>query len=123
MSFSHRTKFLFIGSDKIGKRGVLINMTSTLERTEQVPPMDRFNILAGDIDTLRSKVEQVTTEQPIDELLEVIEVSDLATQFAVTPETMKRKLRNAGGKIFKIGKKYVIRKVKFLLVIEHLESC
>ena len=85
--------------------------------------MDRFNILAGDIDTLRSKVEQVTTEQPIDELLEVIEVSDLATQFAVTPETMKRKLRNAGGKIFKIGKKYVIRKVKFLLVIEHLESC
>lgn len=97
-------------------------MISTVERTEKVPPMDRFQILAGDIDRLRNRLEQLTSEQSVDELLEVIEISTLSKQFGVSPETMRRKLKDAGGQVFKMGRKYVIRKVRFLAVMESLES-
>jgi len=35
---------------------------------------------------------------------------------------MKNRLLKAGGKILKLGKKYVIRKVRFLEVLEALEQ-
>lgn len=55
-------------------------------------------------------------------MLEVLDVVELGQQFGVSAECMRKKLRQAGGKVFKMGKKYVIRKVAFLEVLETLES-
>jgi len=35
---------------------------TTLQRTEKVTPLEKFTVLAGDIDQLRSRVEQLTFE-------------------------------------------------------------
>ncbi|MEN8871737.1 MAG: hypothetical protein ABF380_12915 [Akkermansiaceae bacterium] len=83
--------------------------------------MERFQILAGDIDQLRNCIEQLSGEQSVDDLLEVLEVETLGEQFGVSLNAMKRRLNNLGGQVFKMGRKYVIRKIKFLEVVESLE--
>ena len=94
---------------------------TTIQRTESVQPMDRFQILAGDIDQLRGRMEQLAGEQSIDDLLEVVEIQALAEKFDVSLASMKRRLCRVGGKVFKMGKKYVIRKIQLLEVMESLE--
>jgi len=94
---------------------------TTLERTKKAPPLDKFLVLAGDIDHLRNRMDQLNGDQSVDDLLEVLEVEKLGKRFGVTLETMKKRLENSGGKVFKMGKKLVIRKVKFLEVMESLE--
>ena len=97
---------------------------TTTERTEKVSPLDKFAVLANDIDLLRYRLDNVNCEQSIDDLLEVIEVESLAERFQNTPDLMRKKLSQAGGKVFKLGRKHVIRKVCFLEVLENLEhSC
>jgi len=95
---------------------------TTTERTEKVSPLDKFAVLANDIDLLRHRLDTVNREQSIDDLLEVIEVEFLADRFRNTPDLMKKKLSQAGGKVFKLGRKHVIRKICFLEVLENLES-
>lgn len=95
---------------------------TTSQRTEKVSPLDKFVVLAGDIDQLRNRIDQISTEQSIDDLLEVLEVEKLGLQFGVTLDTMRKCLQLAGGKVFKMGKKWVIRKVGFLEVLESLEQ-
>lgn len=95
---------------------------TTLQKTEQISPLEKFVVLARDIDQIRQRLEQVTTDQNVDDLLEVIEISELANRYSTTEETVKKRISNAGGKIFKIGKKWVIRKMNFLEVLEKLES-
>jgi hypothetical protein len=94
---------------------------TTTERTEKVSPLDKFAVLANDIDLLRLRLDTVNREQSIDSLLEVIESDSLAQRFRNTPDLMRRKLLQAGGKVFKLGRKHVIRKVCFLEVLESLE--
>ncbi len=95
---------------------------TTRERTEKVTPLEKFLVLAGDIDLLRNQIENLTTDQSIDELLEVIEVQELAERFGISITLMRKKLSNAGGRPFKLGKKWAIRKVGLLEVIQHLEK-
>lgn len=98
------------------------DMMTTREQTEKVTPLEKFGILAGDIDLLRNQVETMTSDQSIDELLEILEIQDLAKRFGVSIPLMRRKLALAGGRPFKLGKKWAIRKVGFLEVLQHLES-
>jgi hypothetical protein len=95
---------------------------TTRERTEKVTPLEKFLVLAGDIDLLRNQIENLTTDQSIDELLEVIEVQELAGRFGISITLMRKKLSNAGGRPFKLGKTWAIRKVGLLEVIQHLEK-
>lgn len=95
---------------------------TTLQKTEQISPLEKFVVLARDIDQIRQRLEQVTTDQNMDDLLEVIEISDLADRYSATEETIKKRISHAGGKVFKMGKKWVIRKMNFLEVLETLES-
>jgi len=95
---------------------------TTIERTEKVSPLEKFSVLAGDIDLLRQRIETLQREQSTDELLEVIEVEALAKQFGNTTDLMRKKLSRAGGRVFKLGRKYLIRKVCFLEVLESLEQ-
>ena len=59
--------------------------------------------------------------QSIDDLLAVLEVAGLGERFGMSQDSMRKRLRMAGGKVFKLGKKYVIRKVALLEVMEKLE--
>lgn len=98
-------------------------MMTTIQRTEKASPLEKFIVLAGDLDQLRSRVEQITqTEQSIDDLCDTLEVEELGKRYGVSLETMRKRLKQAGGQVFKIGKKHVIRKVRFLEVLEALES-
>ena len=95
---------------------------TTAQRTEKLPPLEKISVLAGDLDQLRQRVEGISGNQSLDDMLEVIDVVELGQQFGVSAECMRKKLRLAGGKVFKMGKKYVIRKVAFLEVLETLEG-
>ena len=95
---------------------------TTQERTEKLSPLEKFSVLAGDIDQVRQRLESIQTQQSVDDLLETLEVADLGQKFGVSMDTMKKRLILAGGAVFKIGRKYVIRKIRFLEVLEHLES-
>lgn len=95
---------------------------TTTERTAKLSPMDKIAVMAGDIDQMRQRIESITVKQSIDDLLDVLDVADLGRQFGVSAACMRKKLSSAGGKVFRMGKKFVIRKVAFLEVMESLES-
>ena len=95
---------------------------TTTERTAKLPPLDKISVLAGDIDQLRQRIEGLTGNQSIDELLDVLELGELGERFGVSVECIRKKLVLAGGKVFKLGKKQVIRKVTLLDVMERLEG-
>lgn len=96
---------------------------TTSEKTEKLPPLEKIAMLASEFDLLRSQVEhQLAQEKSLDDLVDLIGLEELSCQFGVSVSTMKTKLQAVGGKVFKLGKKHVIRKVNFLEVLEHLEQ-
>jgi len=56
---------------------------TTRERTDKVMPLEKFGVLATDIDLLFQRIEMLQTEQSIDNLLEVVEIAELAKRFDV----------------------------------------
>lgn len=99
-----------------------MSIKTTREKTDNVSPMEKFDILAADIDQLRLQVEQINGQKSVDDLLELIELADLAQQFGSTEKELRKRLRNVGGEIFKLGKIWVIRKIKLLQVYEAFEK-
>lgn len=96
---------------------------TTREKTDKLPPLEKIAMLASDLDHLRSQFErQITQEQSLDDLVDLISLDELSGQFGVSLATMKTKLQEVGGKVFKLGKKHVIRKINFLEVLEQLEQ-
>lgn len=95
---------------------------TTQERTEKLPPLERFNLLAAEIDRLRERLDIVNTDRSIDDSLELIELDDLRIKFQSSIPSIRAKLSSAGGCVFKLGKKYVIRKISYLRALEHLEG-
>ena len=85
-------------------------------------PLEKFDVLAGDIDLLRQRVDTLHSEQSMDDLLDLLEIEQLAGKFGVSSLTIRKKLADAGGHVMKIGKKYVIRKISYLQVLENLET-
>ena len=97
-------------------------MMTTVERTQKVTPLEKFSVLACDIDLLRQKLDNLNIQQPLDDLLDVVEISELAKRYGASEDLMRKRLRLAGGKVFKLGKQYVIRKVVLLEVLQKLED-
>jgi len=95
---------------------------TTRERTEKVAPLEKFDILAADIDLLRQRIEGLQSGQSMDSLLEVVEVEELASRFGVSLDAMRKRLSLAGGQVFKMGRQFVIRKVSLLQAMENLEQ-
>jgi len=95
---------------------------TTRERVEKVTPLEKFCVIAEDVDRLREHLKMVDGSQSLDELVEVVNVAELADRYEIKPQMMRAKLKNAGGKVFKIGKKWVIRKVQLLTVLELMED-
>ena len=96
-------------------------MITTRERTENATPMEKFEVLAGDIDQLRLQIERLNGQKSVDDLLSVIEIDELAQQYGSSEKIIRKRLRDSGGNIFKMGRKWVIRKIKLLEVYEAFE--
>jgi hypothetical protein len=95
---------------------------SLIESASNLPPLEKISILLNEVERLGTRMDNLTNEQSIDELLDVLHLDELSEQFSISQEQMRKKLKLAGGKVFKLGKKYVIRKVNFLCVLETLEQ-
>ncbi len=97
-------------------------MVTTKEKTEKLPPLEKIATLVSDLDQLRIQVEhQIIQEKPLDDLVDLVFLDDLSSQTGVSIDTMKKKLKEVDGKVFKLGKKYVIRKINLLEVLERME--
>ena len=96
-------------------------MMTTRERTRELTPMEKFDVLAEDIDQLRLRFEQLHLQQSMDDLLEVVELSDLAEKYGSPEKLLRKRLKDSGAEIFKVGRKWVIRKVKLLEIYEAFE--
>ena len=97
-------------------------LMTILEKTAKLPPIERIALLADEIDYLKSQVEVGLREQDVDSMIEVLELDELAQKYETTAISMKKKILQANGKVFKLGKKWVIRKISFLSVVEFLEN-
>jgi len=95
---------------------------TTRERTGKVAPLEKFDVLAADIDLLRQRIDALKSEQSVDLLLEVVEVETLAKRFGVSLDAMRKRLALGGGQVFKMGRQFVIRKVSLLQALENLEQ-
>jgi len=98
-------------------------MVTTKEKTEKLPPLEKIATLVSDLDQLRMQVEhQIIQEKPLDDLVDLVFLDELSSQTGVSIDTMKKKLKAVDGKVFKLGKRYVIRKVNLLEVLERMEQ-
>ncbi len=91
------------------------------ERTDRVSPLEKFTLLASEVDAIRDRLAMMTREQSVDQLLELVEVETFARDFDVFSRDDEKRLVRARGKVFKLGKKQIIRKVNLLEVMESLE--
>lgn len=94
---------------------------TTSERTAVASPLDKFEVLAADIDDLRVKIQSLHGTQSIDDQIEIVNLKTLSRQHGLSLPTVRRRIEEAGGRVFKIGGQVVIRKVKLLEVFEQLE--
>jgi len=97
-------------------------MLSTIERAGKLSPLEQILVLAGDIDRLRIQLDELREGRSIDDSLDVIEVDELSERYKISSEFMRKQLKDRGGKVFKLGKKFVIRKVQLLRVMERMEE-
>ncbi len=96
---------------------------TTKEKTDKLPPLEKITTLVNDLDQLRFVVQnQVKQNQSLDELIDYLYLDELSDGFGLSAALMRKRLLAAGAKIFKLGKRYAIRKVGFLEVIERLEQ-
>jgi len=97
-------------------------MATILQQVEQATGRDKLVVLASVADQLLESQRSREKETSIDDQLETLDVSSLAAQYEVSLETLRRQIiEKVGTKaVFKLGKKWVIRKRKFL---EYLQVC
>lgn len=99
-------------------------MPSTLKLVEEAVGLQKFEVLATAIDQLsRLRQSEGANEGTLDDQIAVLDLEELATQFAVTGETLRKNLCAALGKgaVFRVGKKWVIRKQRFLEYLRRQE--
>jgi hypothetical protein len=94
---------------------------TTREKTNAATPLEKFDILAAEIDQLRMKISALDRQRSVDELLEIVSLKELSLQYQVPLVGLRKKLIDAGGNVFKIGKHSVIRRVNLLSIFENLE--
>lgn len=91
-------------------------MESTLKILQQAVGTEKLTVLAAAIDTLMAMHAETQRGFSLEEQSATLEVEELASQYGVSFETMRNQLREVLGDaaVFRLGKKWVIRQVKFL---------
>ena len=98
--------------------------STTLRQLEQATGRDKLVVLASTLDQVIDGVRDIESRVTIDSQIETLDASELAEQYGVTMETFRKQVVGVMGEeaIFKLGKKWVIRKRKFLEFLQAKES-
>ena len=93
---------------------------SFLDTIERATGRDKFTVIAAQLD----HITELAESRSIDDRIATLDVEILAEDHDVTFETMRSQLRIRLGRnaVFRLGKKWVIRKIKFLQYLQCLES-
>jgi hypothetical protein len=95
-------------------------MATTLQQVQAALGTDKFTVLAVAVD---QALEARTREASMDEQIETLDVQDLAGNYGTTFETLRKQISDSvgAGAVFKLGKKWVIRKQTFLQFLQARE--
>ncbi len=99
-------------------------MDSTLKLLQQATGTEKFTVLATMIDMLMAMQTEMRGGFTLEEQAKTLDVEELASQYGVAPATMKAKLIEVlgDGAVCKVGKRLVIRQVRFLEYLRLLEN-
>ena len=100
-------------------------MPTTLQLVEQATGLDKFAVLACAIDLHAARMDDlVLKEAPIDEQIACLDIHELAKENGVGFETFRKNICQVMGShaIFRLGKRWVIRKETYLLFLQKLET-
>ena len=95
-------------------------MATTLQQVQQALGTDKFTVLAVAVD---QALEARSREVSLDEQIETLDVQKLAETYATSLETLRKQIVEAvgPGAVFKLGKRWVIRKQTFLNFLQSRE--
>lgn len=90
--------------------------TTTLELVEKAAGRDKFLVLSVAIDRVSNALANLTQGVSLDDQIATLDVEELAATYGVSLDTMREKIRRSLGDnaVFRLGKKWVIRKQTFL---------
>lgn len=99
-------------------------MPTTLQLVEQATGLDKFAVLACAIDLQAARMDELVREKPIDEQIACLDVNRLAQENGVSFETLRKNICEVMGAhtVFRLGKRWVIRKETFLLFLQKMET-
>jgi len=95
-------------------------MATTLQQVQQALGTDKFTVLAVAVD---QALEARNREVSLDEQIETLDVQQLAENYGTSLETLRKQISDfvGAGAVFKLGKKWVIRKQTFLQFLQARE--
>jgi len=97
---------------------------SVIHLVQQAVGTDKFLVLAAAIDLAKNDFEILRNRVSIDEEIEILELSQLAEQYGTGEKTLREQIERqlSPGVVIKVGKKWVIRKRRFLDYLESKEA-
>lgn len=97
---------------------------STLHIIKEAVGMDKITVMAAMIDLARNDLENLRNRISIDEEIETLELGQLAEQYGTGEKTLREQIERqlSPGVVIKVGKKWVIRKRRFLDYLESKEG-
>lgn len=98
-------------------------MRPAIELVDDAVGTDKFVVLAELIDHLYAQMRIASGEIAIEDEIATLDLEELASQYKVSQETLRRQLCSVLGPkaVFKLGKTWVVRKRKFLQYLEQRE--
>ena len=99
-------------------------MATMLEMVEKATGSSKFTVLAAAIDQMLEQMLSVSVSKSMDDEIAVLCVEELASTNRVKSKTMRGNLCKVLGDdaVFRLGKRWVIRKRKFLEYLSALEN-
>ena len=95
-------------------------VATILEQVNQAVGLDKLTVLAVAVDQVQ---QSMRTLAPLDEQLELLDMLDLAKQHGVSFKTLRAQVASlvGPGSVFRLGKRWVIRKQRFLEFLQAQE--
>jgi hypothetical protein len=89
---------------------------STLHIIQEAVGMEKFAVMATMIDLVRNDLDNLRNRISIDEEMETLDLGQLAKQYGTGERALREQIEKqlCAGAVIKVGKKWVIRKRRFL---------
>ena len=99
-------------------------MPTTLQQVEKALGTDKFVVLASAVDHVIEAQSCLQEKNTIDDQIETLDMHELARQYNVSFDTLRKQINGVLGDsaVFKVGRKWVIRKRRFLDFLQARES-